>query len=64
MNKETFEIKYYESLKIRKRGNYYFAYARYTEQGGQKERYLGRCNKDGTPYIHKCPWARYRGYEV
>lgn len=38
----------YEYLRVKKIGNNYFAYARHSEWGGQKERYLGRCDKDGN----------------
>lgn len=38
----------WECLRIKKIGNYYFAYARKTIYGGQRERYLGRCEEDGT----------------
>jgi len=51
MRQKTFKLEPGESLRIRKRGYFFFAYARWTEYGGQKERYLGRCNSDGTPHI-------------
>lgn len=57
---KTFKLEYPESLRVRKRGNFYYAYARYTEFAGQKERYLGRCNPDGTIYVHNVPYSRYR----
>ena len=61
MKEKTFKLEPGEYLRVRKRGNYYFAYARWTKYGGQKERYLGRCNPDGTPYDRKRLWGSYRG---
>jgi hypothetical protein len=43
----------FESLRIKKIGNNYFAYARWTEYGVQKERYLGRCDPTGKPLSKK-----------
>ena len=61
MKQKTFKLEPGESLRIRKRGNYFYAYARWTEFGGQGERYLGRCNSDGTVYVHNQFYSRYRG---
>ena len=64
MKQKTFGLEYPEKLRVKKKGNFFFAYARYTECGGQRERYLGRCNPDGTPHVHTHPCSRYRGYEL
>lgn len=50
----NFELEQSETLRIKKIGKFHYAYARSTEGtffgSAQKERYLGRCDEDGTPY--------------
>lgn len=52
MGVKKFKLEENEVLRIKKIGNFYYAYAR---EGGsdtwryRKERYLGCCNSDGSP---------------
>lgn len=48
------KLERHEYLRIKKIGNNFFAYARWTEYMGQKERYLGRCDKDGNVVSKRC----------
>jgi len=50
MTKRAFELAAGERLKIRKRGNFFFAYGRKTRDEGQRERFLGRCSPKGIPF--------------
>ena len=60
MKQKKFALMSRETLRIRKRHDQFFAYARVQEFGCQKERYLGRCNSDGSIYESKGDWERYR----
>ena len=42
------KLERWEYLRIKKIGNFYYAYAREQTYNSQKERYLGRCDPEGN----------------
>jgi len=46
---KEFKLENDEVLRVKKIGNFYFAYARDEGSYNRSERYLGRCNPDGSP---------------